>query len=338
MDDRVIELGGFKNGFFKRKIYVQETDKEAINNFIRQYNNTDVYSSIYSYQPNIDVEESNLKAPLYLDFDDNDITNNYKEIRREVYQTISFFQREFGIPNDLIKIYFSGNKGFHLLIPFKIFNIKEDNNLNYKYKKLINLIIKEYNLIRLDSKIYDKKRLFRIPYSINSKSGLKKIQITLNYLMSHNFNDLINLSKLGGMDILNNEPYPIERANRYFNYLFTPVKTKQFNKHFKYNHDNKSPLDLFPCISAMLDTSAEEGKRNNTAITLCSCLFQSHIEYEEIIDIMLEWNKNNNPPLDERELLNTIDSAKIMHEQNRYYGCGAIKDLGMCIENCKLNK
>lgn len=338
MDERIIELGGFKNGFFKRKIYINETDKDTIDKFIKEYNNTDVYSSIYSYQPNINIDESNLKAPLYLDFDDNDITNNFKEIRREVYQTISFFQREFGIPNNLIKIYFSGHKGFHLLIPFEIFGITEEVNLNYKYKKLVNLITKEYNLIRLDNKIYDKKRLFRIPYSINSKSGLKKIQITLDYLMNHNFNDLINLSKFGGMDIPDNELYPIEKANRYFNYLFTPVKTKQLNKH-NFKHDNiDNPFELFPCISTILDTSAVKGKRNNTAIVLCSCLFQYGFKNEEVTDIVFEWNKNNNPPLDERELLNTIDSAKIMHSQNRSYGCGAIKDLGMCIDGCKLNK
>lgn len=41
-----------------------------------------------------------------------------------------------------MEIYFSGNKGFHVLIPPEVFGITNDINLNIKYKKLVKLIAK----------------------------------------------------------------------------------------------------------------------------------------------------------------------------------------------------
>lgn len=333
MDSRIIELGGFKNGYFKRNIYVYEDDKESINNFIREYKNTDVYYSIYSYSciDNIDSNDTDLLGPLYFDFDDSNIEYNYKEIKREVYQLIASLKRDFKIPINLIKIYFSGHKGFHIIIPYEVFNIKADTTLNIKYKKLVKLFFKEYNLTRLDTKIYDKKRLFRIPNSINSKSNLRKIYLPFSVFINSNFEDIIHLSN-NKQNESSSKPFIVKEAKKIFNYLFTITKTNSI-KHQQSNNLK----EVMPCISSMLNTNVQEGKRNNTAIVLASSLFQSNKTKEEVLNLLCDWNKNNEPPLNERELLTTISSAESMYKQNKKYGCSTIKDLGMCVNNCKWN-
>ena len=336
MEPRIIELGGFRNGYFKRNIYVYEDDKETIDNFIKEYNNTDVYCSIYSYSniDNIDDNDTDLLSPLYFDFDDNNIELNYKEIKRELYQLIAFLKRDFGIPKNLIKIYFSGNKGFHVIVPYQVFNIKADTKLNIKYKKLVQLISKEYNLTRLDIKIYDKKRLFRIPNSVNSKSNLRKIPLNFDYFLNSSFKDIITLAKSKQKDIFY-ESFIIKQAEQVFNYLFTPTKSSS-KKQTKFN-TTKDIKELMPCIESILKTSVGEGKRNSTSVILASSLFQLNKTKEEIVNILFDWNMNNSPPLHERELLSTINSAESMYKHNKKYGCNAIKDLGMCINNCKWN-
>ena len=292
---RIVEFGGAKNGFFRRNMYIYNNDVPSIIDLINEYNNTDIYCSIYSYE-NDDIENCGLLGPLYFDFDDVNIEANYKDVRREVYQLISLLNREFGIPLDYMEIYFSGNKGFHVLIPPEVFGITNDVDLNIKYKKLVKLIAKEYNLTRLDNKIYDRKRLFRLPNSINSKSGLRKIKINLDFLMDNDFIFILELAKDHNKEIIveiNKEIKTIQKAKKAFEYLFSPIK--HINYHVNKTNNVIHDKELLPCITNILNTSIGEGKRNNTAIVLASGLIQTGRDENSIIDMLTKWNQNNNP-------------------------------------------
>lgn len=332
---RIVEFGGAKNEFFRRNMYIYNNDVPSMIDLINEYNNTDIYCSIYSYE-NDDIENCGLLGPLYFDFDDVNIEANYKDVRREVYQLISLLNREFGIPLDYMEIYFSGNKGFHVLIPPEVFGITNDVDLNIKYKKLVKLIAKEYNLTRLDNKIYDRKRLFRLPNSINSKSGLRKIKINLDFLMDNDFISILELAKDHNKEIIveiNKEIKTIQKAKKAFEYLFSPIK--HINYHVNKTNNVINDKELLPCITNILNTSIGEGKRNNTAIVLASGLIQTGRDENSIIDMLTKWNQNNNPPIPDRELLSTFVSAKQMYLNNKHYGCSAIKDLDMCVNTCK---
>ena len=64
-------------------------------------------------------------------------------------------------------------------------------DLNSKYK-ILATELKSYTITKsVDTRIYDNKRLFREPNSINRKTGYYKVQLTLNDLKAMSYEDLI---------------------------------------------------------------------------------------------------------------------------------------------------
>lgn len=63
---------------------------------------------------------------------------------------------------------------------------------------------------------------------------------------------------------------------------------------------------------------AVEGERNTTAFKLaCNCIKVKEMSEEETIKYILEWNKKNKPPTDEKELIEVVKSAG---KRNRLVG------------------
>lgn len=339
MVGRLIEFGGSKNNCFRRNIYykIGSNYNEQVQSFKRKYNNTDIYNTVYSYD-STNIEDSTLLGSFYLDYDSEDIDNEFPVIRREVYQTVKYLERIWGIPNNMIRLYFSGAKGFHIVIPYEIINITPDKDLNRKYKKIAQLVIKECNLTHLDVAIYDKRRLFRIPNSINSKTGLFKIPLSLDVLMKNNF-DHIKQMAMQPNDVQNDTPIKIEKACKYFNMLFAKSNKQScsYKKNKISNNNIQAYNKLLPCIQYILENSVKQGKRNNITVILASSLLQLGKSLKEVFSILEEWNKYNEPPLSDAELGATIVSANKLNKHDKCYGCTAIRNLNLCLgRECSL--
>lgn len=340
MVGRLVEFGGSKDNYFRRNIYYEigSNYKEQVQSFKQEYNNTDIYNTVYSYD-STNIEDSNLLGPFYLDYDSEDIDNEFSIIRREVYQTVKYLERIWGIPNNMLCLYFSGAKGFHIIIPYEILNITPDKNLNIKYKKIAQLIVKECSLTHLDISIYDKRRLFRIPNSINSKTGLFKIPLSLDVLMKNDFSYIKQMA-MQPNDVQYDTPIKIDKAFKYYNMLFT--KSNKQSCSYKKNKVLNSNIQVYskkllPCIQYILESSVKQGKRNSTTVVLASSLLQLGKSLKEVFSILEEWNSYNEPPLSDAELGATIVSANKLNKHDKYYGCTAIKNLNLCLgKECSL--
>lgn len=182
-----IEIGGTVNDIFRRNIIIEKDNKEKA---IKQYKFKDTYSTIYSYD-NKDQSKANFIAPLYIDLDAEYLERDYEKIRRDVLLLIRKLKTMFSITDDNIQVFFSGSKGFHILVPYEIFGLTFCKDINSKYKLLVTEL-KSYTITKsVDTRIYDNKRLFREPNSINSKTGYYKVQISLPDLRTMNYDDLI---------------------------------------------------------------------------------------------------------------------------------------------------
>jgi len=78
-------------------------------------------------------------------------------------------------------IYFSGAKGFHIGVPSQLFGLEPAVDLNVTIRRIAMAIA---GVVKIDTAIYDKNRLWRIPNTVNSKSGLYKIPLTYNEFAS----------------------------------------------------------------------------------------------------------------------------------------------------------
>lgn len=148
--------------------------------FIEEDKNADYYETIYDYSEEhkaiYDEKDSvaGLRdlttSRLVFDFDDAKNPANAKEDAVQLVTRLI----EKGVPDKLIQVYFSGNKGFHVQVDTeRTFNKKEVDSI---IKNLVE------GLPTADTKILDENRLFRVPLTKHAKTGLLKIPVSLNML------------------------------------------------------------------------------------------------------------------------------------------------------------
>ena len=182
----IIEVGGVINNSFTRNKFCL---KSELNKKIEQFTG-DKYMTIYSYDSK-DINTCNFIAPLYLDFDIDDLEHNYSKLIRDLKIVIYRLKTELCLEERDIEIYFSGAKGFHIIIDHRILGFEPSRTLN-KDLKTIALYFKASTFTKcIDTGIYDYRRLFRVPNTINTKTGLYKVPIMFKDLINMSYKDLL---------------------------------------------------------------------------------------------------------------------------------------------------
>ena len=330
----IIEIGYTNNNTernFTRNEYI---NYYQLFEFLKTIDCLDTYCSAYLYD-NQEVEKANLYGNLYLDFDDANSLNNARE---DAIHTLSFFKIVYQIQPEKIKIYFSGHKGFHLIIPSEILGVQPRQDLNGIFKSIAEQV-KTFSIHKtVDLKIYDNKRLFRIPNTINSSTGLYKIMITPDELLNMSEQDIKTLAKQPRNLVLQDKPiYNPVAGNQYLKAIERYEKmTKELarrEKGFRY----RKTLNVTPeCIQNILENGAEEGYRNITIACLTSFYRESGKTLDEIIDLITIWNSKNTKPTPIREMKATIKS---IFYGNKTYGCSTLQTITHCNKSdCKLIK
>lgn len=335
------EFGGHNGQFFRRNLFFcigEYNYDEEIARFRNDYNNTDIYECVYSYSNKDKIDESLLYGPLYFDLD-GDIHNDFEALRHDAISIVTYFTNEFGLKNEEINVYFSGAKGFHIIISPFVLGIDPSSNLNEIYKAWANYLYETHNIKSLDLKIYDKRRLLRLPGSINSKTGLYKVLVPFKLLCKITEEELRARAEnpLAAIIKTKKEEMNGPAAEKFFSksQLFYDKNKKSSSTSPKYiNIEEKK--ELLPCIKYLLEEGVAKGNRNNILSILSNALIQSGYSLEETLDLMHEWNKYNDPPLSFREIEATTRSSYSMVLDGRGYGCSSIKEYGYCIESCKL--
>lgn len=331
----IIEIGGSINGSFKRNILV---DSSNVLNELEKYSFVDKYTTVYRYA-STNQDLSTVIAPFYLDLDIDDIENNYDKLKRDLHLIYRQLKRILYLEDRDIEIFFSGSKGFHMIINEKILNLEPSKTLNDDYK-LMALRLKSFTIYKtIDTKIYDKKRLFRVANTINSKTGLYKVPVTLEQINSFSYEDLIKWAS--EKRIVRPKIYLVNnKAKTAFSEYINNIKEEEKKRiNHKVAREIMGRNELLPCIKYILQNGAMKGQRNNTSNALASALLQCGKTLDETLDVMQTWNiKKNSPSLPEKEIETTTKSAYKNFEAGRKYGCSSLRMLGVCLKDCPVHR
>lgn len=353
LDGWISEFGGKDSkGYFHRKSYYVH-DENFVDNrrrYIRKLNNTDVYQCAYHYETT-DYENCAIIGEPYLDFDIDDIEKNYKKLVRAVKYSINYIQNNMGIPAEELRIYFSGHKGFHVVIPGECIGIMPSQNLNEEFKYFAMGIAylscgKNASAIpqsAVDLGIYDRKRLFRLVNSVNSKSGLFKVPISIDQLYEYSYEEMKAWAKSPRLFRPQPPTFRSKAVTGYVEIVETGMEYESerdgvHKKHKKRNITLKEGerLPLLPCAQYLLEHGAIKGTRNHSCFALASSILQAGYTTEEVYDMIEEWNDRNEEPLAEREVEVTVSSAIAAFDSGKGVGCGKYKELDYCQSDCKL--
>lgn len=337
-----IECGGVKNNRFNRNIFREINDFEELDKIQESFKGNDYYNTIYVYDNIDNIDESNIYGPLMIDLDmELETEKDFQNIKTDLLIAINSLKVIFGIRRDEISIYFSGNKGFHLSISPTVLGLKPMKNLHIVYRLISEEVSKHLLFDSLDTKIYDKRRLIRVNGTINSKTGLYKIPMSLKEIKNMSLEELKKRASSPIPDTnetsiaLNNTAK--KRIEEFVNNKVQEQKKNNKPKGQKIFINNRKKLPNTPCIIKLLKEGVEKGQRNNASAVFSSVLFQNGFNLEETKDIILRWNQEKvKPPMSEKEALSTVYSAHKMLLHDRGFGCNSLGEVSVCSEQCPL--
>jgi len=232
------------------------------------------------------------KGKCYADFLPIDIDNNNLDESYSTTKTlIELLYCEYDY--DVEHIFFSGSKGFHILISSHSFGIfKPAENLPQTFKNIVSEITG--GLPNIDTSIYNHNRLLRLNNTIHGKTKLYKIPIT-RVEFNSGLDTIKLLAKRPGdavhieLDDFNKNSYFSDIYNKYVD-----TKSLIVSEGGKLNQD--------------LETGVLRGERDVTAARICGILKSKEIGKQLANSILLGWNKGNIPPMDDDQVLKVVNS------------------------------
>jgi len=140
-----------------------------------------LYTTLQRF-PNKEHEDNEIEyCNLGFDFDSSaDVSIAHEEAKRCVdYFTSNY---SLGVSPEELMIYFSGNRGFHVTINAEVFEAEPQVDMVKIWRLLVNHLNKEWKFRTLDLAVYTRRRSWRIPNTIHTKTGLYKTPLTYDQL------------------------------------------------------------------------------------------------------------------------------------------------------------
>ncbi len=247
------------------------------------------------------------------------------------------FLKRYGVKD--IGVKFSGRRGFHLCLPWRMFpkeinykplaklypeapravvsfireSIREELMKKLLQKKSAKQMVEAlqqppselspYYFVEIENK-WGARHMFRAPYSFNEKTWMVSVPISLSQLK--NFS--LEIAKPGNVEI--KEAFFKGEENEAESLLLEALDwdAKQRKEEVKkekprrIDYERKIPEGLFPpCMHVILDGLQDGRKR--ALFTLISFLRMCNWTWSEIEQKVFEWNERNKPPLPRNTVL-----------------------------------
>jgi len=347
----VSEIGGATKTGFRRNIFIDRdmTYGQQIEKYRKRFDNKDIYTCMYSYEHPDSIETKDIRynehldgmnaiSSMYLDFDmEGNTEEAYGKLKFQCERVLHVLVNIWKVPSKMLQIYFSGNKGFHVVVPHEIFGLKPCLNINDVLKRAAMYFKVQFSAGSLDTAIYDRRRLFRLPNSINAKSGLYKVPITPKQLHEFSKEQMVEWAKEPRQYPFIVPRYVPEAARQFADVV--RIRETQRAKPKKKLEIPKEKQKMLPCVDHILRTSISKGMRNRTMVALASSIMQAGYTQEETQEIIEQWNEQNDPPLAAHELRTTVWSAAREIDNGRGWGCNSFREMGFCVgDTCKLQR
>jgi len=300
-----------------------------VGGYRQKHKNHGLYLSAYIYD-NPDPKQGSLYADFYLDFDDEE---DFEKVRKDAIFAIWYMEQNFkyGIPKNLIRIYYSGKKGLHLVVPAAVLGIVPSEHLNEYYKIMAKDFAEHSPYDTIDLKIYDRRRLFRMVNSQHQGSGLYKVPISYEELVTLDVEQIREIAKQPRV-LKYPKAYEVSMAKREFDRHLETWKTR-FGKSFDNRKRAKDkPLDFVPpCIQELITQGPVSGKRNQTASVLAAFWRKQGCTEQEAWDYLVRWNNGSMPDWEIKQVLEK------MYKNGYEFGCSTLETLATCAgESCAL--
>lgn len=287
-----IELAArLPDGNMARGKYVHIDNTNAIKAWGEKHENRDIFSSICIY-----AESNHTSDHIIPIFFDIDCPTDLKAAQESTITLCIMLMERTTVPQECLDIYFSGNKGFHVLIACEVFNAIHSPHVLVLYKAMAQKA-QQHGVSCLDLSVYTNRRIWRMPNSINTKSGLYKIPLTFEELRDMDIAGIQELARSPRPDDSLATPKPCEQTAHWYRNAINhfenqPKKSKSHAKQI--NQEFKKGWRMLPCVKEIENATLCDGNRHHTYMLLARYYSYLNMHHDEIFD-RIEKIDNRNP-------------------------------------------
>lgn len=268
----------------------------------------------------------------------NEIWNgNLAVSQSDALKLTTFFRETLGLTPEDIRVFFSGKKGFHILVSAVALGIEPHTDLHLIFKFIALYLMEQLKLEALDyGSIYGSRRMLRIVDSIHQGSRLFKIELTHAELAL----DVEKIRELAKAPRGNLYPEVNEQLNEVAHTWYAELKKqwsdteKARNQPIEIKDKVLAEMDDYPvCVQDILDNGIKKtGDRNKATMALASYFKDIGMSIKETEDILLEWvqkiPKELTSATDTSRRASTITAIRTIYNDDKYhFACPFIRSL-----------
>jgi putative DNA primase/helicase len=311
-------------------------DADQLQDKIQNFSGSEGYYCLFDLEPRDTFKQYQgcLQPALGYYVFDFDSSSDVELARLDCLTTI----QKLGLESGTYKIFFSGSKGFHLYVRQEFFPLTPSQTVAKDFERIALEIAKAHSLGTLDDSIYQANRKMRIPNSRHPKTGLYKVELTLDQLEALPLDDIRTLAK---------QPHPTSLASyvtpttKYAKGSVRPsgsvaLKPSDYGLTVSTESNVFASFKEKPCIAALETTKHKEGARHETALALISEYFhrgEPRASTEEKLQAFCEIQGISDRY--ERDYLRAISDA-YSGKAAYSYGCYSKIKQKFCSNSCKL--
>ncbi len=236
-------------------------------------------------------------APLYFDLDHEE---DPSVSQADAVKLIDFFTKELDLKETDIWVYFSGSKGFHVLINSEALGIEPRNDLHKIYKHIAGYLIHRLEINSLDLVVYTSSRMLRLSNSIHQKTRLYKVEISLEELRTLKLDEIKEIAEQPRRDeetLYTNQDRKkaskLRKDTAYFfnnkkeEYLEAAATAKNNYEQEEYKFIKDKPPEVVKDL--IKHGWSQEGGRNQATVQLACYYKEVGYKKDETLKILEDW-------------------------------------------------
>jgi hypothetical protein len=279
-------------------------------------------------------------APLYFDLDH---AENPAISQADAIKLVDFFLNELDVKETDIWVYFSGSKGFHILINSQALGITPRNDLHKIYKHIAGYLVHKLGLQSLDLVVYTAYRMLRLPDSMHQKTHLFKIGLTIEELRTLTLDEI----KEKARSPRRNEGLPTRqereealdlrvKAAHFYTAKMVEYEEAAATANKRYEKEEFHFIKGRPpvCVTDILEGGwKKDGDRNQATVQLACYFKDAKYTKEEAVAILTEWVTKHTSAKSQYQIDQRVANTKsvidaVYSEDNTYrFGCAFIRSL-----------
>jgi|TARA_R110002110_G_scaffold861_2_gene3268 hypothetical protein len=269
-----------------------------------------VYHSVYQYDDEAfafikaNGTIKNFLGTRYIDTIPIDIDrgqNSDEYTQQEARMIVAHLNDELNLKKGNYAIYYSGT-GYHVDISSECFGFTPSPDLPFIVKATM---LKLFEGFTIDPAVYTRTSIIRLPHTLNIKSELYKVPLTIEELNT-DFTNIVNIASGRRLDFGINDLWGDKSLEDRIVKEVPKVRSMQ-----KINE----PSNVVPCIQKIYNDGPTSGSRNHTLLRMASHFRRNGIPSDATKAALLHWNDNQlNPQI-------VIDKVESTYNYGYKYGC-----------------